>query len=100
MNKKLPGIFSNKIDKKLNNNEEYYVSNRDYNKKELKVEDVKNKINEIFKSKDFIYRAFVTITLKDKEIDKKIIAIKDNCLLTIDGEYIKIDDILDIKIKD
>ena len=99
MNKKLPSIFSNKIDKKLNNNEEFFVSKNNQNKKTFSKEEIIDKINKIIKSNDFIYRAEVIITLKDDEINKKIIGIKDPYLLTLDGD-IKIEDIYDIKLKD
>lgn len=100
MSKKLPSIFSNKIDKKLNNNEDYFVSNNNRNIEQLSKEDINNKINNIFSSYDFVYRINVVISLKDRDITKKIIGKKDNNLITIDGEYISVDDILDIKIKD
>ena len=100
MGKKLPGIFSNKINKKLNNNDEYFVSNNSNINYKLSKEEVKEKINNILNSSDFVYRVNVLIALKDKNITRKIIALKDDNLLTIDGEYIKLDDILDINIKD
>lgn len=100
MAKKLPSVFSNKIDKTLNNNERFYVSSISYNKPIYSKEEIKDKINKIFKSSSYVYKANVEITLKDKVVNKKIIALKDDKLLDINGEYINLDDILDIKIKD
>ena len=57
-----------------------------------------DKINNIFKRPDFVYQAAVNIMYKNGEnIDKKIIGIKENYLLTQDGEKIHINDISDIK---
>lgn len=102
MNKKLPGIFSNKIDKKLNNNEEYYVSDKDDVKRPIKFSknDIEKKINSIFSSPNYIYRANTIIALNSGEIEKKIIGKNKNALITIDDELIPIDEILDIRLKD
>ena len=100
--KELPKVFENKIDKRINNNDE--VS---YDKKETKKtekfkstkenNDINKKIKEIFNSGKYIYKADVVITLKDKEVTKKIIGRNKNYLITYDNELIKISDILDIK---
>ena len=100
MDKKLPCIFSNKIGKKINNNSEYYVSFNERKIDKPSKEEIINKINDIFNSNNYIYRVNVIISLKDNDIIKKVIGKKDNYLITIDGEYINIDDIYDIKIKD
>lgn len=97
MAKKLPKIFVNKIDKKLNNNASYFVSND--KKIIVEKEDINKKINDIFKSKDYIYRAKVIITLESGDVIKKIIGKNGNQLITIDNELIDIDKILDIKLK-
>lgn len=96
MKKDLPKVFANKINKKLNNNNTYSITNkfeestRDYNI------DVNKKINDIFKSPRYIYRANVDIKLKDRTIKKKIIGKKNSNLITIDNELIPISDIIDI----
>ena len=95
MNKKLPSVFANKITKKINNNETCYVSNS--GKIEFNKNDVNKKINDIFNSSNYIYRANVLITLKSGEVTKKIIGKNNNALITIDNELIPIDDIIDIK---
>ena len=56
------------------------------------------KIESIFSRPDYVYQADITILYKNGEnINKKIVGIKDNYLLTIEGEKIYIDDIYDIK---
>jgi len=104
MEKKLPKVFANSIDKKLSNNETVY-----YEKKEVKEEVVQpkktllnesfnlnQKINKIFGSSRYVYKADVDITLKDGKISKKIIGRNKNELITMDNELIKISDIIDI----
>ena len=100
--RKLPNIFKNDINKKIDNNEEVYYS---YNsleridKKETKKENILQKINTIFISSNYIYKADVEITLKDKTINKRIIGRNKTHLITVENELIPISDIVDIKRK-
>lgn len=95
--KDLPKVFANKISEDINNTQElFYGSDRGIIKREENVSIVK-KINDIFASKNHIYKSKVLITLKDKEIEKVIVGKNNTHLITIDGELIKIIDILDIK---
>ena len=55
------------------------------------------KINSIFTSSNYIYKADVEIKLKDKTINKRVIGKNKTHLITIDNELISISDILDIK---
>ena len=97
MNKKIPSVFANRIDKKIVNNNTYSVTRSDEVFKNEKI-DVNSKINNIFKSSGYIYKINVEILLKDKTITKKIIGKKNGYLITIDNERISIDDIIDINI--
>ena len=101
MEKKLPKVFANKIDKNLNNNETVY-----YNKNELRSEQhdnsnsiftVKQKINQIFSSARYVYKADVIITTKNGKMNKRIIGRNRNELITMDNEVINVNDILDIE---
>ena len=100
MDKKLPRVFANRIDKKLNNNSTCYVSNEKRNIVKFSKNDINKKINEIFNSTSYLYRANVVITFKNGDVVKKIIGKNKNQLITIDNELIPIDDILDIRLKD
>lgn len=100
MEKKLPEIFHNKIEKKLNNNESVFYSK---DNKKIETEDNRNdnlnisqKINQIFSSPNYIYKADVLIKLKDKELNTRIIGRNKNFLITMDNQLIPITDILDI----
>ncbi|MEG1647902.1 MAG: hypothetical protein RR325_03970 [Bacilli bacterium] len=106
MNKK-PDLFVNKIDKDIKNNEKVYYS-KYQNKKETVIELLKNdgqlsknvnqKINSIFTSSNYIYKAEVKITFKDTQEIKKIVGKNRNYLITMDNELISIKDIVDIEI--
>ena len=104
MDKKLPGVFVNRINKKLTNNESVFyekkninLNNKVSNKVNLdKDKTVNEKINSIFTSKEYVYKLEVIIKLKDKTLTKKIIGRNKNELITIEGEVISIDDVIDI----
>ena len=115
MEKKLPKVFANKIDKELKNNEKVYYERG--SRKELKAENaekditkkakipeeltINQKINKIFGSSRYVYKADVQIKLKDgNTVDKKIIGRNRNELITMDNELIKISLIDDIKFSD
>lgn len=95
-------LFINKINKKINNNETIsYGDNKivkTSNNKQI-VKSVYQKINDIFKSRNYIYKADVIIKMKNGDIEKRIIGKNSNYLMTNDGELIPIKDILDIKRK-
>lgn len=108
MSEKFPEIFKNKIDNvksKIQNEYYYRGSKEEKTEKDNFVKDKKisrsmllDKINLIFKRPDFIYQADITIINKNGEsMNKKIVGIKDNYLLTLDEEKIYLDDIDDIK---
>lgn len=100
---KKPQLFVNKIDKVLKNNKQIYCSsetNLPFEDKKLKKVANKNitqKINKIFTSPNYVYKAEVKITLKDKIIDKKIVGRNSTNLITMDNELIPIKDIMDIE---
>ena len=110
MEKKLPGVFANRISKDASHNINVsYTSNKDdrsiitEEKKEIKSinsQNIVQKINSIFASTRYVYKADVDITLKDKVIKRKIIGKNSMHLITIDNELIPISDITDIKFSD
>lgn len=103
MNKKLPNIFINKNTGIVKNNEEFYYGKDNINN-ETKIIDnnmkdilIRKKIDDIFNSSSFIYKARVIITTKDNDKEYTLIGRDKNKLLTIDNETILISDVLDIK---
>ena len=108
MDKKLPGIFANKIDKNMTNNEKVYYSNSK-NKDELeKIDDqskhknikqdlnINQKINNIFNSNKYVYKADVLIKTKNETLTKKSIGQNATHLITMENELIPTSDIVDI----
>ena len=100
--KKLPSIFQNDINKKMNNNEEIYYSfeNKEEtrNTEVIQGKNVLQKINSLFNSSNYIYKIDVEIKLKDKTINEKIIGKNKTHLITMNNELISISDIQDIKL--
>ena len=104
MKKILPKVFQNKIDKKLNNNTDiYYSINKDNaiekkeNSKIINNTNINKKINDIFASSNYIYKAKVEIKMLDNVINTKIVGRNKNYLITFDNQKIPIKDIIDIK---
>ena len=96
--KELPKVFHNKIDKKFNNNRSVFYSNNTYEEdRSVDTRTVLQKINEIFSSPNYVYKANVEITLKDKKITKRIIGRNKNYIITMDNDLIPISDIVDIR---
>lgn len=107
MEKKLPKVFANKIDKTTNEHVNY---SRGEMVKEQPKETVKKsvasdktiyqKLNSIFNSPKYVYKAEVLITTKEGKMTKKIIGKNSNHLITIDNELIPLSDIIDIDFAD
>lgn len=96
MEKNLPKVFANPINKPITNNREYHVI--DPNKKERKkVENIPEKINQIFASPTHVYKSKVRITIKGETIETIMVGKTTNHLLTLNGEKIRINDIEDIE---
>lgn len=107
MDKKLPKLFANKIEKNLENNENYFYSaNKELEPEEVREskdlrfivhgENIQQKIQSVFASPKYVYKADVDITLKDGKVSKRIIGKNMTHLITIDNELIPISDIIDI----
>jgi hypothetical protein len=109
MKKKLPNLYVNKIERNINNNVmSYYSAHKKNISKEINnIEkrkiagsniSIKDKINEMFSSPNYVYKMNVTMILKnDDVVNKNVIGQVDDKLLTIDEELINIKDIKDIK---
>ena len=111
MQKKLPGVFPGKVKKNSGNNKQIFYSEKEQKDiptiQENKIEvpkykyekNINQKINEIFRSKSYIYKADVEIVLKDETVVKRVVGKNSKHLITMDNELIPISDILDIKLK-
>ena len=106
MEKKLPKVFANKIDKEMTNNERVFydkvkekeeTQNEERSSKNKYELNITQKINKIFNSPKYVYKADVIITTKDEVLSKKIIGRNKNQIITLENELININDIIDIK---
>lgn len=99
---KKPELFVNKIDKELRNNDNVFYSKNEIKEKKITKKNtdksVIQKINTIFSSPNYVYKANVKIKFKDKEEVKKIVGKNRTHLITMDNELIPINTIIDIEI--
>lgn len=101
MEKKIPKVFQNDIDKDISNNDKYYYS-ANKSKKEKTVNkpiNINKKINEIFSAPTYVYKANVEIKTNNSTFTTKIIGRNKNYLITLDNKTIPINDIVDINMK-
>lgn len=96
--KDLPKVFQNNVNKEFKNNNSVFYSRNYIIQNEVKdSKTILQKINDIFSSPNYVYKANVEITLKDKKITKRIIGRNKNYIITMDNMLIPITDIVDIK---
>lgn len=100
MNKELPKMYHTKINKPINSIQKVYRSmdknNYINDRKNYSHISIDKKINNIFNSNDYVYKADVTIITDTETLNKRIIARNRTNLITIDNEYIPISIIRDI----
>ncbi len=103
MDKEKPKVFENKIEKEAGNNKSVFYSNKekieDAPRGNIDKKNINQKINEIFTSSRYVYKADVELTLKSGVVNKRIVGKNSNYLITIDNELIPISDIIDIRHK-
>ena len=95
--KELPKVFKNNINKDFKNNSNVFYSSERNIEENIDNRNVLQKINDIFSSPNYVYKANVEIVLKDKTVNKRIIGRNKNYIITMDNELIPITDIVDIK---
>lgn len=93
----LPKVYVNPIDKKFDNVQNIYTGQFQDRSGEKDIS-LTSKINNIFSSKDFVYKKRVLITTINGKKEKIIVGKTNNALLTLSGEKININDIYDIDI--
>lgn len=97
MKKDLPNVFANPLDKNISNFQEVYYSENKKEDRNVSVDSILTKINKIFASPHHVYKSRVKITTNNGVLEKDVVGKTNGSLLTIDGESIKIIDILDIE---
>lgn len=102
MGKDLPKMYQNRIDKPICNIQKVYNSmncNDDIilNKgHQFSNQSINKKIDDIFNSYDYVYKADVVIVTDNDVLHKRIVARDNSNLITIDNEFIPIAIIRDI----
>ena len=124
MEKKIPGVFANKVPRKVGNNKSVFDSSKEdmgllntddrmsnvasngrtsglshLGSGKVVNKNINQKINEVFNSSNYIYKADVELTLKSGTVVKRIVGRNSTHLITIENELIPISDVIDIKRK-
>ena len=94
-----PKVFKNKINKSIKNNENIFYSKKKENDEIQDSRNIIQKINDIFASPNYVYKANVKIKTKDDIITTRIIGRNKDYIITMDNKLIPIKDIIDIKSK-
>lgn len=89
-----PKVFANPINKKISNVQDLFRSDKSNRTSPI---DVNKKINEIFASRNHVYKSKVKITTKSSVFETEIVGKTNLNLLTLDGKLINITDIVDIE---
>lgn len=111
MKKELPSVFANPQEKKFTNNERIYYSreqnslaqtninefDQDRSDEIFENKNIYQKLNEIFNSEKYVYKAEVDITTKSGHLKTKIIGQNRTHIITMDNQLIPITDLVDIK---
>ena len=114
MQEKLPHVFANKVSNVGNNSRVYYSELEHIQKDNIKKENkqiiekynlkntvqknsVRNKIIDLFKSPNNVYKVKANITIDGKKVTKSLIGRTNSKLITLDDELIDIDKIEDIE---
>lgn len=110
MERKLPKIFANPCQKQFTNNEKVYYSkeeergntnmNEKTNVRNIESKNIYQKLNDIFSSERYVYKADVDIMTKEGKIRTKLIGQNRTHVITMDNQLISIGDIEDIKFID
>ncbi len=95
MKRDLPSVYSNPINKEIKNNTMYYYGSLESERKVDK--NINQVINNIFASKDFVYKKKIRVTTLDDVLDIVLVGRNSNSLLTLDNKSIPISSIVDIE---
>jgi len=111
MKKKLPSVFANPQEKEFTNNERIYYSKESNSLSQTNIHDfdqdraapilenknIYQKLNDIFNSEKYVYKADVDITTRSGHLKTKIIGQNRTHIITMDNQLISITDLVDIK---
>jgi len=95
MNKELPKVYANKINKEIKNNKKTYVykgeNNISQDKKHTNsINDIEKIINQLFNRRGYVYKVPVKIETDTEIIKTQIIGRNRNNIITRDNKIIEI----------
>ena len=93
--KELPKVFVSPIEKKIQNNKDLFYSKLLGARKDTR--DILKDIDNIFHSKNFVYKSQVEIVTKNGVSEETLVGKTGTSLLTMDGKAIPISEIREIK---
>lgn len=96
--KKLPEIYKNNINKKINNNKKMCILknvNEEIKEKTVNIEEI---LSKIFNGIGYSYNIPILIETKNKKYETSLITKTKNNVVTIDNDIIPINEIVNIKI--
>lgn len=93
--KELPKVFVSPIEKKIQNNKDLFYSKLLGDRKDTR--DILKDIDNIFHSKNFVYKSQVEIVTKNGVSEETLVGKTGTSLLTMDGKVIPISEIKEIK---
>lgn len=108
MKKELPRMYQTKINKTVPSIQKVYstleqkmdsrefVEDRNISNTRYSSVSIEKKIDNIFNSPDYVYKADVTIVTDMETLKRRVIARNRNNIITLDNEYIPISIIRDI----
>ena len=103
MARELPKMYQNKINKPINSIQKVYSSINEredrHTSNRYSSISIDKKIDNIFNSADYVYKADVIIKTDKGTFNKQIVGINNDRLLTIDNSFIDIRDIRNIELK-
>jgi len=111
MDKKLPSIFKNELNKKIDNNKNVFYSRYESignvlesvdttNGEDNRGVSLGNSLDELLKNNQFIFNVPVEITTKEEVLNTKIVSKVSDHLLTSSGKVINLEDILLVKFQE
>lgn len=95
--KELPKLYTNTFNKKIDNSQEYTKITESQTDIKPSKHEINKKIDNIFKSKNYIYKIKTKIHTKTGDRTETLIGKTNNKLITINNDLINISDIIDIK---
>ncbi|MBQ8659243.1 MAG: hypothetical protein IJ475_00185 [Bacilli bacterium] len=90
---KLPSVYANKIDRKIDNNEEYYRAGRDTKRKNV------SDLRSYFDRNGYVNKLNVLITTDRGTREEKLILYRSDHFVNINNDRIYFKDIIDYDIK-